>query len=428
MAFAVKGVRWWMIGLLMLGAIINYLTRSTLAVAAPTVLKDLAITTQQYAWILGAFQGAIMLQPLCGYVLDVVGVKLGFALFGLAWSFISMAHGLAHNWTTLFWLRGLLGLAEGSANPAGMKATSEWFPAQERGLAGGVFNIGASVGSMLAPPLVAWAILSYNWQAAFVLTGSLGLLWLALWIWLYQSPAKQRLLSDAEREYIRAGQEKHLAGDGSRPSITRILGQRNFWGIALPRFLADPTWGTLTFWLPLYLTTVRHFDLKQIALFAWLPFLAADLGCLSGGTISMALQKRFGVRLLNARRGAFTVGACLMVGVAFVGFVESPYVAIALLSLAGFAHQTLSVTVITMSSDLFKRNEVATVAGMAGTCGNAGVLLFSLLMGTLVTTVGYTPFFIGLAALDLLGALILWTVVREPEAASSVASGRAALA
>ena len=120
--------------------------------------------------------------------------------------------------------------------------------------------------------------------------------------------------------------------------------------------------------------------------------------------------------LINARRSAFTVGALLMVGVAFVGFVESPYVAIALLSLAGFAHQTLSVTVITMSSDLFKRNEVATVAGMAGTCGNAGVLLFSLLIGTLVAKIGYSPFFIGLAALDLLGAVVLWTLVREPNA------------
>src|SRR6185295_17665434 len=149
---AMKALRWWMISLLMLGAIINYLTRSTLAVAAPTVLKDLGITTQQYSWILGEFQGAIMLQPICGYVLDVVGLKLGFALFGLAWSLTSMAHGLAHNWTTLFWLRGLLGFSEGSANPAGMKATSEWFPAKERGLAGGVYNIGASVGSMIAPP------------------------------------------------------------------------------------------------------------------------------------------------------------------------------------------------------------------------------------------------------------------------------------
>jgi len=230
-------------------------------------------------------------------------------------------------------------------------------------------------------------------------------------------------LSARERDYIRSGQETHLAGEG-RPSIVAVLGQRNFWGIALPRFLADPTWGTLTFWLPLYLTSVRGFDLKQIALFAWLPFLAADLGCLFGGTISIAMQKYVGVGLINARRAAFTVGAIMMLGVAFVGTVRNPYVAVALLSLAGFAHQTLSVTVITMASDLFKRSEVATVAGMAGTCGNAGVLLFSLAMGALVVRVGYTPFFIGLAALDVLGAIILWTVVREqrPERTAAAAA------
>jgi MFS transporter, ACS family, hexuronate transporter len=418
MAQAIRGLRWWMIGLLMAGSIINYLTRSTLAVAAPTLLKDLDITTQQYSWILGAFQGAIMLQPLCGYVLDVLGLKLGFAIFAIAWSFISMAHGLARNWQSLFALRGLLGLAEGCANPAGRKATSEWFPARERGFAGGVFNIGASVGSMLAPPLVAWAILAYNWQTAFVLTGAIGLVWVAFWIWLYESPAKHSALSAQEREHILAGQEKHLEADGTRPSIPNILRQRNFWGIALPRFLADPTWGTLTNWLPLYLMTVRHFDLKQIALFAWLPFLAADLGCLAGGAIAMTLQKYFGVGLINARRGAFTIGACLMMGMGFAGFVESPYVAIALLSLGGFAHQTLSVTVITMSSDLFKRNEVATVAGMAGTCGNAGLLISSLLIGGLVTRIGYTPFFIGLAILDLVGAVVLWTLVQERDSAA----------
>ena len=405
------GLRWWMMGLLMLGSIINYLTRATLAVAAPSVLKDLNITTQQYSWILSAFQFAIMLQPLCGYVMDSVGLKVGFAIFAIAWSFVSMAHGLANSWQTLFGLRALLGFAEGSANPAGMKATSEWFPAAERGLAGGFFNMGASLGSMLAAPLVAWAILTHSWQFAFVLTGVIGLAWVALWLVFYQSPSKHKALSPEERDYILSGQESHLAGEG-KPSFRTILGQRNFWGIAIPRFLADPTWGTLTFWLPLYLTTVRGFDLKQIAMFAWLPFLAADLGCMFGGTISIALQKR-GVGLINARRRAFTVGALLMMGVAFVGTVDSPYVAVALLSLAGFAHQTLSVTVITMASDLFKRNEVATVAGMAGTCGNAGVLVFSLLMGALVTRIGYAPFFIGLAALDLLGAALLWTLVRE---------------
>jgi ACS family hexuronate transporter-like MFS transporter len=411
-----------MMGLLMVGSIINYLTRSTLGVAAPTVLKDLNIAEQQYSWIISAFQVAIMLQPLCGYVMDTIGLKLGFAIFAIAWSFISMAHGLAANWQTLFGLRALLGFAEGSANPAGMKATSEWFPAPERGLAGGFFNMGASLGSMLAAPLVAWAILTNSWQFAFVLTGAIGLVWAGLWLTFYNSPSKHRALSAREREYILSGQEAHLAGVG-RPSIRTVLRQRNFWGIAIPRFLADPTWGTLTFWLPLYLTTVRGFDLKQIAMFAWLPFLAADLGCMFGGTISITLQKYAGVGLINARRCAFTVGAVMMLGVAFVGLVDNPYVAVGLLSLAGFAHQTLSVTVITMASDLFKRNEVATVAGMAGTCGNAGVLVFSLVMGALVTQIGYTPFFVGLAALDVLGAVILWTVVREqrPEPVSSVA-------
>jgi len=406
------GLRWWMMGLLMVGSTVNYLTRSTLSVASATILKDLHIGAQQYSWIVSAFQFAIMLQPICGYVMDTLGLKLGFALFATAWSFICMAHGFVGSWQALFGLRALLGFAEGSANPAGMKATAEWFPATERGLAGGFFNMGASLGSMLAAPLVAWAILTHSWQFAFVLTGAIGLGWVVLWLAFYGSPATHKSLSPREREYILAGQETHLAGEG-RPSIATIVGQRNFWGIAIPRFLADPTWGTLTFWLPLYLTTVRGFDLKQIAMFAWLPFLAADLGCLFGGAVSITLQKYFDMRLIDARRGAFTLGALMMVGVAFVGEVRSPYVAVALLSLAGFAHQTLSVTVITMASDLFKRNQVATVAGMAGTCGNAGVLVFSLLMGSLLARIGYTPFFVGLAVLDVVGAVVLWTLVRE---------------
>jgi MFS transporter, ACS family, hexuronate transporter len=403
-----------MIGLLMLGSIVNYLTRSTLAVAAPTLTKQLGITEQEYSWIVGVFQGAIMFQPICGYVLDVVGLKLGFAIFAIAWSVISMAHGLAHSWQAFAGLRGLLGFAEGCANPAGMKATAEWFPAKERGLAGGLFNIGASAGSMLAPPLVAWAILAYNWQSAFVITGILGLVWVMLWLVFYHAPEKHPALSEQERRFIAAGQESHLRGDGTRPALLKILSQRNFWGIAVPRFLADPTWGTLTFWVPLYLSTVRHFDLKQIALFAWMPFLAADLGCLFGGVVVLFLQRR-GVSLINARRCAFTLGACLMTGMAGVGLVKNAYFAVALLSLGGFAHQTLSVTVITMSSDLFKRSEVATVAGMAGTCGNAGLLIFNLVIGSLVVAIGYTPFFMGLAALDLLGAAVLWTVVRESQ-------------
>src|SRR4029079_6398461 len=135
------------------------------------ILQDLHITTQQYSWIVGTFQGAIMLQPICGYILDVVGLKAGCAMLSVAWSLVSMAHGLARSWPAFAILRGFLGFAEGCANPGGMKATAEWFPGKERGLAGGPRHTGASVGSMLAPPLVAWAILVYNWQAAFLMTG-----------------------------------------------------------------------------------------------------------------------------------------------------------------------------------------------------------------------------------------------------------------
>lgn len=409
----IRALRWWMIGLVMLGAVLNYLTRSTLGVAAPTVLADLHIGTKEYSWITGAFQLGVMLQPLSGYVLDSLGLKLGFALFATAWSLITMAHGLAGNWQALLGLRGALGVAEGCAQPAGMKAVSIWFPAKERGFAGGMFNIGASMGAVLAPPLVAWSILVWNWRAAFFVAGALGLVWVALWLLAYQSPDKHKALSDAERDLIAAGQETHLDDAGAKPSILALMTRRNFWGIALPRFLADPTWGTLSFWIPLYLTTVRHFDLKQIALFAWLPFVAADLGCLFGPAVVLFLQKR-GVSLINARRWAFTLGAALMTAMMFVGRVESPYVAIALLCVGGFAHQTLSVTVITMSSDLFRKSEVATVAGMAGFCGNFGLLIFSLLIGGLVARIGYDPFFVALGVLDLAGAALLWTLVRDP--------------
>ena len=410
----IAGIRWWTIGLIMLGAVLNYLTRASLSVAAPTVMSDLHITTQQYSWITGTFQGAIMLQPAVGYVLDTVGLRWGMAVFALVWSVAGMAHGLATNWQWLAAMRGVMGFAEGSGNPAGMKVVSEWFPASERGFAGGFYNIGASMGSLLAPPLVAWAILTWNWRAAFVLTGAIGFVWVAAWAWFYRPLiTEQSRLGADERALIESGQEPHLAADAAGPSIWALLQRRNFWGIALPRLLADPTWGTLSFWVPLYLTTIRHFDLKQIAMFAWLPFLAADIGCLFGPAVVLALQRR-GFDLIDARRGAFTLGAVMMMGLAFTGFVDSPYAAVALISLGGFAHQTLSVTVITMASDLFRRSEVATVAGMAGTCGNAGVLAFSLLIGWLVTRVGYAPFFVALGGLDLLGATLLWTLVRKP--------------
>jgi ACS family hexuronate transporter-like MFS transporter len=409
------GLRWLTIGLIMLGAMVNFLSRQTLSIAAPTVIANLHIITQQYGWITSAFQGGIMLQPAVGYVIDILGVKPGFALFAFLWSVICMAHGLAGSWQVLAGLRGLLGFAEGAFSPGGLKVVSEWFPARERGLAGGLYNIGPSLGSMLAPPLVAWAILNYSWQASFVIVGLISLVWVGLWLIFYRPVRQHPTLSDEERAYILSGQETFLQATDKKPSILSILKRRNFWGIALPRFLTDPTWGMLSFWVPLYLTTVRHFDLKHIALYAWLPFLAADLGCIFGPSVVLFLQKR-GLDLIDARRGAFTLGAVMMIGVAFTGVVQNPLMAVALISLAGFAHQTLSVTMITMATDLFPRSEVGTVAGMAGTCANLGILIFTFELGQRVGEIGYTPVFVLLAALDIVAAIVAWTVIRKPAA------------
>ena len=393
--------------------ILNYLSRSILGVAAPTIMAEQAISTAEYSWITGAFQLGIMLQPVCGYILDVIGLKLGMVLFVSAWSLLTMAHGLATGWLGFAGLRGVLGMVEGSGQPAGMKVVSEWFPARERGLAGGIYNIGASFGALLAPPLVAWSIYNHDWRAAFLITGGLGLVWVIPWLFWYAPPAKHRAISDSERTLILEGQEPALADQKGRPVLRRLLRRRELWAIAAARFLADPVWGMLSFWMPLYLVNVRNFDLTQIALFAWLPFLAADLGCLFGPAVAAFLQRR-GLHLIDARRGAFTVGAVLMTGMMFVTMVESPVLAVALLCLGGFAHQTLSVTVITMSSDLFPQSEVGTATGVAGMAANLGVLIFTLMLGSLVDQVGYQPFFILLGVVDLAGALLLWTLIRKP--------------
>ncbi|WP_334185998.1 MFS transporter [Novosphingobium sp.] len=393
--------------------VINYLSRSVLGVAAPVILDEQSIDSVEYGWITSAFQLGVMLQPAAGYFLDSVGLRMGFGICVAAWSLITMAHGFVNGWLGFAALRGLLGLAEGSAQPAGQKLVAEWFPSRERGVAGGIYNIGASFGAVFAPPLVAWAAMMHSWRLAFVIAGGIGLIWALLWLFYYNSPAHHKRLKPAEREYIASGQEARLAPQAKRSSILMLVRRRDLWGIALPRMLADPVWGMLSFWMPLYLARVRGFDLTQIALFAWLPFLAADLGCLFGPAVVAFLQRR-NIDLIDARRWTFTLGALMMTGMAFVGMATNPYAAIALLCLGGFAHQTLSVTVITMASDLFPRNTVATAAGLAGLAGNLGVLVFTVLLGQMVDQVGYGPFFVILGVLDLLGAVLLWTLVRKP--------------
>src|SRR5678815_2546793 len=212
------GLRWWMIGLITIGTVFNYLTRNILGVVVTQdVFKtDVGITETEYSWVTAVFQVGLLLQPVAGYIMDVIGLKLGFGLFALAWAILTALHGAAFNWQSLAALRGLMGFAEGTAQPGGMKAVAEWFPSKERGFAAGLYNVGASFGPMLAAPLVAWAILFHSWRLAFVIAGVAALVWVAAWFRFYYSPKDHPRLTEQERLHIESGQEAHVAASATR--------------------------------------------------------------------------------------------------------------------------------------------------------------------------------------------------------------------
>ncbi|WP_114812601.1 MFS transporter [Paraburkholderia kururiensis] len=413
---AVKGMRWWMISLVTVGLIVNYLARNTLSVSAATIMEQLHVTTQQYSYVVVAWQVCYALvQPVAGYVLDALGTKIGFAIFAAAWSLACAATALATGWQSLALFRGILGVAEAAGIPGGVKASSEWFPAKERSVAIGWFNIGSSVGALLAPPLVVWAILRGSWEWAFVIVGVLGLVWTVLWLAFYKHPKQQKRLSAAERDYIVSGQEDQGGSNGiaKKANWKEIVVSRNFWSIAIPRFLSEPAWQTFNAWIPLYMATERHMNLKEIALFAWLPFLAADLGCVLGGYLSPFFHKYCNVSLFTSRKMVMAFGSLCMIGPACIGLAVSPYTAIALFCVGGFAHQTLSGALYSITSDMFDRNEVATATGLGGMSGYLGATLFTLLFGFLVTRIGYNPLFVLLALFDIVGAVVLCFVAKE---------------
>nr|WP_296208210.1 MFS transporter [Gilliamella sp.] len=232
---------------------------------------------------------------------------------------------------------------------------------------------------------------------------------------LSRHPTQQKYLSEEERKYILLGQEvRHQTSNTKKLPAHKILTNRRFWGIALPRFLAEPAWGTFNAWIPLFMFSAYGFDLKQIAIFAWMPMLFADVGCVLGGYMSPFFQKHFKVSLINSRKLVVTVGAVLMIGPGLIGLFANPYVAIFLFCIGGFAHQALSGALITLSSDVFGRNEVATANGFTGMAAWLASTIFALIVGALADTVGFSPLFVILTCLDLLAAVAVWTILKVP--------------
>lgn len=413
-ATKIPHLRWWIIALISLGTIVNYIARNSLGVLAPQLQTHMHISTAQYSYVLAAFQGAYtLMQPVCGYVVDRLGLRLGFTLFAVAWSLANMAHALATGWMGLALFRGLLGMSEAAAIPSGMKAVSIWFPANERSMAVGWFNLGTSVGGMIAPALVVALLLAYNWQAAFIVTGGIGLVWAALWYGFYRDPEVHPALGESERAHILAGRPPVQKSKLTLNKLIGLLGAPKFWTIAIPRFLAEPAWQVFSFWIPLYLAKERGMDLKHIAAFAWLPFLAADAGALTGGYIAPFLIKHFGVKLIPSRVYGIAGAALLMIGPGCIGLVASPHMAIALFCIGGFAHQTLSILINTLTADVYAPEDVGMANGFVGQMGWIGGLLFSLLIGQLADKVGFGPLFGALGVFDLIGAAVLILAIKQ---------------
>ncbi len=265
----IKNLRWYVLLLFLLGVTVNYITRNSLGILAPELKESLGITTEQYSWIVGAFQIAYTIfQPLCGWLIDVIGLKIGFMVCAGIWALMCIFHAGAGSWLHLAILRFFMGASEAAATPANAKTIGEWFPKSERPVAAGWAGVGFSIGAMLAPPIIYFAHASFGWQGAFMFTGVLALLWVILWWAFYHNPEQHPNLSKDELAFIKQDNEPAPVKLPFLTALKTVSKNKRFYGIAIPAFMAEPAWAVLSFWVPLYLAKEHGMDLKQIAMFA----------------------------------------------------------------------------------------------------------------------------------------------------------------
>ncbi|ABX21961.1 MFS transporter [Salmonella enterica] len=413
----VKNLRWWMLILFLLGVTVNYITRNSLGILAPELKSSLGITTEQYSWIVGAFQLAYTLfQPLCGWLIDVIGLKLGFMICAGLWALACLLHAGAGSWLQLAILRFFMGGAEAATTPANAKTIGEWFPKSERPIASGWAGVGFSIGAMLAPPIIYVAHASFGWQGAFMFTGVLAMLWAVLWWIFYNTPDNHPNLSQSELDYIHQDKEAPAIKLPFLTALKTVARNKRFYGIAIPAFMAEPAWAVLSFWVPLYLSKELGMDLKQIAMFAWLPFLAADLGSVASGYLTRLYTRIFGCTRINSVIASSVTGAFLMISLAIVAFTKSPYITIILISIGGFGHQIISCMLSALVVESFDKGQMATVNGMRGSAAWIASFLFSLIIGVTADKIGFNPLFIAMGFFDLIGAFFLVTFIAERRA------------
>ncbi len=405
--------RWIVCTLLLFATTINYIDRQVLGILAPTLQKDIGWNEVQYGYIVTAFQAAYAIGLLLvGRILDVIGTKLGFAVAIVFWSLAAMAHALVKTPFGFGAARFGLGLGEAGNFPAAIKTVAEWFPKRERALATGIFNGGSNLGAIIAPAVVPIIALTWSWQAAFILTGSIGFLWLIAWLLLYNPPEKHKSVSAGELAYIRSDAEEAITPIPWR----RIIGVRQTWAFALGKFLTDPVWWFYLYWLAKFLNEKHGLTLSKVGPPLIVIYVIADIGSIAGGWLSSRFIKN-GWSVNKARKTAMLICALCVVPVVFAPLVSGLWTAVGLISLAAAAHQGWSANIFTTASDMFPKRAVGSVVGIGGMAGAIGGMLIATATGfALQLTGSYHLVFLccGLAYLVALG-LIQWLAPRlEP--------------
>ena len=387
-----RHLRWYVCALLFLATTINYLDRQSVGVLNPMLRREIGWDEAGYGWVVFAFQLAYAIMfPISGRLLDLFGVRRGLFWAVLVWSLAAMGHALARSPLGFALARFALGVGEAANFPASIKAVAEWFPRRERALATGIFNAGTNVGVMLSP-IIVWAATTWHWQAAFLITGGVGLLWLGLWRWLYRAPEEHRLLTASERTLILSDHEPEVAA--MRVPWTTLLRYRQAWAVVLAKGFADPVWWFYLYWLPSYLNQQRGVSLMAAAGALFFIYLIADIGSIGGGWLSGFLMKR-GWPVGPARLLALLVFALCMPGAIVAVLTHSFWLALALISLATAAHQAWSANVFTLASDMFPKTLVGSVTGLAGMAGAIGGMFMTLIAGGTLQWFGsYVPLFV----------------------------------
>ncbi|GAB3769863.1 MFS transporter [Spirosoma horti] len=379
--------RWTIVALLFFATTINYLDRQVVGLLKPTLEKEFAWSELDYSRIVQVFSAAYAIGLLVfGRFIDRIGTKMGYSIAIIFWSIAAMGHALATSTLGFIFARIGLGLGEAGNFPAAIKTVAEWFPKKERALATGIFNSGANIGAVVAPILVPWILGIYGWQMAFIVTGAVGFIWLVVWYITYEIPAKQAKLSKAEFDYIHSDNETtpdEVADHGKPVSWGELLSVRQTWAFVFGKMLTDPIWWFFLFWLQDYFSTTFHLDTKKPNLYLAVLYTLVSIGSIGGGYLSSALINR-GWSVWKARKTSMLIFALLVIPVIAVRFGPDIWTTVALIGLAGAAHQAWSANIFTTASDMFPKRAVSSVVGIGSMAGSVGGIIFPEIVGRIL--------------------------------------------